>query len=250
MSHFTDYVQGQYVYTRNGIEYSIDSGMLNSLFKSHGYYVDPGDRSGNMLSSESLEQLKGLAKTNNDITLSGTIASLTRGKAPSPRMVNDDITHETTLSEKHRYDHLNIESKAYILSMLKVILQIGLYLGGWKGASEPYISTLRTNYDVVRMELKINPLIQGLYLSPHYALVKNFPIIKYYLSNVATLAKPSIVDTSLNVDRCLNGVLFGVSDNHQTVASHLIATAYYYITTVCNQPLPMVEPLIGSLSQV
>jgi hypothetical protein len=252
MSYFTDYVQGQYVYTRGGIEYSIDSGMLNSLFKSHGYYADPGDRSGNILSNESLERLRGLAKTNNDMVLSGTIASLTKGKAPSPRMTNDGITHETTLSEKHRYDHLGADSKAHILAMLKVILEIGLYLGGWKGSTEPYITALRTNYDVVRMELKVSPLIQGLYSNPHYALVKNFPIVRYHqgLSSTINLAKPSIIDASLNVDRCLNGILFGLSDNPQTTASHLIATAYYYITTVCNLSLPMVEPLIGSLAQV
>lgn len=255
MSQFTDYIVSDtkgnyYTYNRDGKDYIIATGMLNSLFKTHGYCVDPGTRSGIALDTKSIQRLKEIAENNNDYTLIGTIKTLSNGKAPSPRMLNDGIMHETTLNEKYRYEHLNSDNKTQILSILKIILNVGLYLGGWKGFDEPYITSLRTVYDTVRVELKTMPLIQSLYTHPQYTLVKNFPIMGYFsggpLSSYAS--KPSVVDTSLNIDKCLNTVSSGLSDNYKQMASYLISTAYYYITTVCHTPLPMIEPLILSLT--
>ena len=257
MSQFTNYIisdeRGEYyTYNRDGKQYTIAAGMLNSLFKTHGYCVDPGTRSGIALDPLAIQGLKELAEANKDNVLIGTIKTLSKGKAPSPRMLNDGIMHETTLNEKHRYDHLNSDNKAQILVILRIILNIGLYLGGWKGDEEPYITSLRTVHDTVRMELKIMPLIQSLYTNQNYPLVKNFPIMGYYhgSSSSSYTSKPSVVNGSLNVDKCLNGISLGMAENYKQTASQLISTAYYYITTVCNSPLPMIEPLIVSLTSV
>lgn len=258
MSRFVGYnthpeYDGYYIYEKEEKQYAIAMQMLNYLFKTHGYCVDPGDKSGIAITHHNLEQLKFLANINNDHVLLNTIAVLRNGKAPSPRMVNDEITHEISLNEKHRYHQLNVEHQENILSMLKIILNIGLYLGGWNGGTEPYITSLRCVNDVIRVELKINPLIQSLYVNPNYPLIKNFPIIKYYIgrsynSHISNHSiKPSIIDNSTNIDSCLNNIALGVCENCETISSNIISTSYYYITTICNIPLPMLEPLIISL---
>lgn len=239
----------QYIYNRDGKNYSIASGMLDSLFKTHGYCVDPGSKTGLALSPESIEELKIIVSKNNDMNLLNTIISVSKGKAPSPRMVNDTIMYETTLNEKNRFDHFNCDNRTQTLSILRIILNIGLYLAGWKGGEEPYIITPRPVYDVVRVELKVLPMIQSLYINSHYPLVKNFPIMGYYRGS---MLKPSVIDISLNIDQCLNRISLGMNQDYNQgyslVASYLISTCYYYITTVCNTPLPMLEPLIRSLS--
>lgn len=254
MSQFIDRDNNnQYIYQRDGNQYIIASGMLNSLFKSHGFCADPGSRSAIPLPSESIEKLKLLAK--NDHNLMITINSLSGNKAPSPKMKNDFIMTETTLIEKHRYYNLSTNNKKHILDVLKIILNIGLYLGGWQGGTEPYITSQRCLYDTVRVELKIMPLIQSLYTNQYYPLIKDFPIMAYYHSGSsgAYLSKASVVDTVLTIDYCLNkvlsGLIFSPNENCQQMSSYLISTAYYYITTVCNVPLPMLEYLIVSLTQ-
>jgi len=249
-THFIDYKNGYYFYDKDGKIYAIATGMLNSLFKTHGYCVDPGTRSGMALNIDEIENLKTLAGRNNDIILSETIKMLANGKAPSPRMLNDAIMHEITLNEKNRFEHFTTDIKTNILAILRIILNIGLYLGGWKGDEEPYITSLREQYDIIRMELRINPLIQSLYTNPYYPSVKNFPVMGYYRGGPTSsyTSKPSVIDISLNIDKCLNNITSGISENYQQMASYLIFTAYYYITTICNTPLPMIEPLIISLT--
>jgi hypothetical protein len=247
MSQFVDYRGKHYVYHHDNKEYIIAPGMLNSLFKTHGYYADPATRSGDSLTKESIENLKKLAIVNNDYSLLGTINSLEHSKAPSPRMRHDEIMTETTLNEKNRFDNLTGDNRIHVLAILKIILSIGLYLGGWKGDEEPYITSLRNISDPIRVELKITPLIESLYVNPNYPLVKNFPIIRYY-KGVTHILKPSVIDNSLNVDRCLDGISFGLSENSHQMASYLISTSYYYTTVVCNNPIPMIEPLIASLT--
>lgn len=248
MSQFTGYQQSQYLYQRDGKEYTIPSPLLNSLFKNHGYCVDPGANRGTILSQQSIEQLQKLALTNNDQTLLTTIRNVSNGKVPSPRMNNDGVMHETTFNEKRRYEQLSTDNKESMISMLYIILNVGLYLSGWKGEEEPYITSPKLVSDKVRMELKIIPLIQSLHNDSHYALVKNFPIMGYYRVESSYVLRPSIIDHSVNVEYCLNSISLGVNKDYETMGSYLILTAYYYITTVCNMSLPMLEPLILSLT--
>jgi len=245
MSAFTDYRDSYYVYKRNGKEYTIPSGLLNSLFKTYGYCVDPAVKNGLSLSPTDIDQLTNLASTHNDYALLNTIKLVSRGKAPSPRMINDNIMYEVTLNEKSRFNHSNYDKQTNIADVLKIILHIGLYMAGWRGNDEPYIVTSRPVYDIVRVELKIAPLIQSLYSNMNYALIKNFHIMAYYRGNSL---KPSVVDNSLNIDQCLNRVSLGMNQDYKQLSSYLIFTAYYYTTVVCNIPLPMLEPLISSLS--
>ena len=238
-----------YSYRRENKDYVIPGGMLNSLFKTHGYCVDPGARTPVSLTPESIQSLRELALQYDDSVLLGTINLISKAKAPSPRMVNDTLMHETTINEKRRFDHLATINQSQTLMLLKTLLNIGMYLAGWKGIDEPYITAPRTVYDTVRVELKVFPLIQSLYTNPNYILIKNFPIIGYFQATSGTAIKPSIVDTKLNVDHCLNQISLGEmnSTSLKEFASYLISTSYYYITTVCNNPLPMVEPLIHNL---
>lgn len=240
----------QYIYERGDKQYSISSGMLNSLFKTYGYCVDPTVRTGTPLTQENIEILKNLARQNEDYTLIETIKTLSGGRSPSPRMPNDGITNETILNEKHRFDHLDVDERAQIQNLLKIILEIGLYLVGWRGNGEPYPMMAYPISDIIRMELNIFPLIESLYKHQNYPLIKNFPIIGYYQR---TALKPSIIETSLNIDHCLNCISLGMSRDdlscsYQLMGNYLISTAYYYITTICKTPLPMIDPLIRSFS--
>lgn len=251
MSQFVDYKTNYYIYNRDNQEYVIDKNLLNSIFKTHGYCSDPAVRTGIAMTPKAIEQLKELAQKNGDNTLLGTINTLSCKKAPSPRMINDHILHETILNEKQRYDYLNPEIKNQILCILRNILNIGLYLGGWKGGNEPYITSLRAIHDIVRIELRITPLIHSLYTNSNYPLIKNFPVMSYYQGGPLSsyTSKPSITNNSLDIDQCLNTVSLGINDNHNQIACHLISTSYYYITSICKTPLPMIEPLIMSLTQ-
>lgn len=233
----------EYIYDREGRQYSITGGMLSSLFKTHGYCVDPTLRTGAPLTPENIASLQDLATQNGDAILVEIIATLSTNKAPSPRMANDNMMNETTLHEKYRFDHLREAERVRIQSLLRTILEIGLYLTGWKGQDEPYLSAVRSISDIVRIELKIFPLIESLYTDPHYPLVKNFPIVGYYRG---TMLKPNVIETSLNIDQCLNRISLGVSSDYSTTGIYLISTAYYYITTICRTPLPMIDPLIRS----
>jgi hypothetical protein len=235
--------QSQYIYERDGKQYSITSGMLNSLFKTHGYCVDPTVKTGTPLTQANVEILKNLADQNRDYALVETIKTLSVGKAPSPRMPNDGMMHETTLTEKYRFEHLTADERIRTQNLLGIILEIGLYLIGWKGNDEPYPIMARPISDIVRMELKIFPLIESVYKDPYYPLVKNFPITEYY--HGSTL-KPNVVETSLTIDHCLNRISVGMSQDYRLMGTYLISTAYYYITTICKTPLPMIDPLIRS----
>ena len=241
----------QYMYTRGGKDYFIASGMLNSLFKTYGYCVDPGARGSVPLTPESIEALKALARKCGDYDLLLTIDQLSRAKAPSPRMVNDSLMHEITLNEKRRFNNLHPYDRRQTLLLLRTILDIGMYLAGWKGSEEPYITNIREVYDTVRVELKIFPLIQYVYSSPNYIFVKSFPIMGYFKQS--TSVKPFLLDPRLNLDQCLNQISMGVNQeinntSLQQLSLYLISTAYYYITSVCNTPLPMVEPLIHNIA--
>lgn len=251
MSHFVSCNDNYYYYMRDGKEYGIARDLLNTLFRTHGYCVDPSAKGGLALNSEDIEILKDMAQKNNDRVLLTTIKQVSNGKAPSPRMINDAIMHETTLNEKHRFDRLSSDNKIQILAILRTILHIGLYLAGWKGDTEPYISTPRYINDTVRVELKIAPMIRSLYINTNYPLVKNFPIMGYYYGGSLSsyTLKPSVVDATLNIDRCLNSIELGLNENCSEMATNLICTAYYYITTICSTPMPMLEPLIMSLAR-
>ena len=236
-----------YTYQRENKEYVIASGMLNSLFETYGYCVDPGARNPISLTQESIDKLKGLASEYDDKVLLATINKISNAKAPSPRMMNDGLMHETTFTEKKRFENLTNYNRNQILILLETILNVGMYLAGWKGNEEPYITNPRNNYDIVRVELKVFPLIQSLYVNPNYLKVKNFPIIGYFQTTNIGSIKPSVIDNKFNIDKCLNQIGLDVTPNEQ-LASYLISTSYYYITSICDTPLPMIEPLIHNLA--
>ena len=249
----------QYTYRRDNKDYIIASGMLNSLFETYGYCVDPGARTPVPLTKENIEKLSILATEHGDHYLLNTINSISKAKIPSPRMVNDALMHETTLNEKTRFDRLTALNQKQTIVLLKNILNIGMYLAGWKGNEEPYITMPREVCDTVRVELKVLPLIESVYTNPNYLQVKNFPIMGYFrqknLNMQAVSIKPFIINNKLNVDHCLGQIYLGVSQNEEMnnislkqLASHLISTSYYYITSICRTPLPMVQPLIHNLS--
>lgn len=237
---FTGLNGSKYICSDDRISCETDSGLLNSLFKAHGYCVNPMSRNGKPLSSENINELKNLAYQNKDNMLLSTIQSIENNKIPSPRMFNDGLMYETTMNEKYRYNELSTNDKNNICSVLKIILNIGLYIAGWKGPSDTYLSSIAPLSDLVRVEMQISPLVHNLHKDQHYPMVKNFPIIRYRLT------KPYIVDESLNVDKCLNKISLGITDEYQELSVHLISTAYYYITKICDTPLPMIQPLIES----
>lgn len=237
-----------YIYNQNGKEYVMASGLLSSYFKTYGYCIDPSNKSGQSLSEQAISDLITLAKSGRDYSLLKNIKTYSNGKAPSPRMANDSIMYETTLNEKHRFSNLDIDNKSDILSILRTILNIGFYLGGWKGNEEPYITSLRDINDMIRVELKIIPSIESLYKNNNYPLIKNFPIMNYYKSSSGL--KPSVLNNSLDLDQCLNTISSGLLETAslKQMATNLISTAYYYITAIGNTPLTLVDPLIQSFA--
>ena len=118
-------------------------------------------------------------------------------------------------------------------------------MAGWKGSEEPFISKPRINYDIIRAELKILPLIQHLQNNSKYPLIKNFQIIGYYNGNSL---KAYVVEETLNIDQCLNKISIGMNKEYPQLAIYLISTSYYYMTTICNNRIPMIEPLINHIA--
>jgi len=247
MSLFVGCDGSYYKYNRDGKEYTISSGLLTSLFKTYGYCLDPGSLNGVCLNIRNIEHLKSLAAENNDSILVKTLNEISDKRAPSYEISDDSMMGETLFNEKNRFDRLAIDIKHRTLSNLKTILNIGLYLCGWRGSDEPYITSPRLVHDAIRVELKVFPLIQSLYVDTNYPFVKNFPIIGYYRGDSDRL-KPSIIDRSLNIDICLSRIASGINDDHSQLGSYLISTAYYYLTMISNTPVPMLEPLIIAMA--
>jgi hypothetical protein len=219
MAHFVDRKGSYYIYLRDGNEYTIHREMLCALFQNYGSCVDPGDRSPTMLSPASIIALRDLARGTQDMQLLQWL-------------------------ELGSKDVCGSSSHAQIVRALMVMLDIGLYLGGWRGPEEPYIMTLRPVSDHVRCELKIRPYLELLYESSSYILIKHFPIVGYSQDKVAL--KPRVAIPSRTVAQILNRIEGGVVAKNK-YGAYLITTAYYYITTIYASPVPMVEPLVQTL---
>lgn len=217
----------------------MDGGYLKVLFRTHGYCVDPRKRDGSVLPHSQVRELKNLAVKNGDVSLATMVETFETKNPPSPRMINDPMMNETTVSEKHRYTALDSTDQSQTCDVLMTILNIGMYLAGWKGPSEPYPHRLKVVSDVVRMDLSIDPLIRSLHANEHFAVVKNFPIVTYQS------VKPQVAGSGMNLDECLNTVAIQSHRDYRDLSMNLISTAYYYITTICKVPVPMVQPLIN-----
>lgn len=250
MSHFVDAVGSQYVYQRNGHEYKIDRDLLCALFRNYGYGVDPGSQKSEALSTIEIEQLHELARARHDLQVIKCLDSISRKppvvhSAQAGPSTKERHFYNTIFNERQRFTSLDGPHQNQILKVLILILEIGLYLGGWRGPEEPYITGVRPITDPVRCELRIMPKIEALYLNPTYASIKNFPIISHYQSGTeASTLKPAIKDTALNLDIVLN--LISIGDN--SWGPDLILTTYYYLTIICSRPQPMIELLIQSLA--
>ena len=217
----------EYIYDRNGKKYIIRSGMLNWLFKTYGYCVDPGERNPIPLKSQSLDKLKELAREQHDKLLLETIEIVQKKRGNPPIIYKRNCNFD--------------ETKLFMMTTLK----IGMYLAGWKGPEEPYIISPRPLYDSVRLELKMQPLIESLYANSNYSSIKKMPIVAYFQSI------PFIIDDNLNIEECLNQIKSRLVINDivlKEVSSRLISTSYYYITELCDTPLPMLKPLIQNVS--
>lgn len=194
------------------------------------------------MSESEITTLQQLATQNGDTQL---VALMSKLRTPSG---------VTTV--KHQYAALSSEDQSHIYGVLMTILQVGLYLAGWNGPSEPWIRERKAIRDVVRMDLAIDPLIRSLHRNQHFAVVKDFPITTY--DGSVCPVKPSkpcttgtqgpvLAGAGTTLDECLNTVLSDTHRDYHQLSTNLITSAYYYITTVCSVPVPMVEPLMRTL---
>lgn len=203
----------QYVYTRNGKDYSISSGMLISLFNIYGYCVDP--TSTQTLSLDNVNRLKYLAESVEDHKLVSVIDKLTNCKLQNSRLLDSEIKNYLLLSCSQKND---------LKDILQRLLEISMYYTGWKGStSEPYLNKIQDVTDIVSLELKLYPKINNIRDSNAYHQISNFPILDDHINEKYTIDKAltQLTDTSSS-----------------QIALKLIKTLYHYLTTVCNVKLP------------
>jgi len=235
MSKFIKAKGNSYTYIRCNKEYIISSKMLNVIFKTHGYCVDPGDKLCSQLDHDDVINLKELANNAKDYSLVKTINLLINEL--NPKVASDCDMHKIIMEAKDKYNNLNSQDKIDVQFLIKTVLNIGLYLGGWKGCEEPYITELCDNKDIIKLQFKIFTLIHLLYSNPNYYHIKLFPIILYNNDK-----------QDKNIDQCINMIEANINDiNYGQMAKYLISTSYYYITAICNVPYPMLSPLMNSL---
>jgi hypothetical protein len=243
MCGFTGCKGNKYVYATDGSQCEMDSRYLKVLFRTHGYCVNPQTRDGSVLPAAQVHELKNLALQNGDVAMATLVENFSTPK------VHNSMMNETTVNEKHRFSALDHIDQSQTYSVLMTILKVGMYLAGWKGPSEPYPSRIKVVSDVVRMDLAIDVLIRSLHSDQHFAVVKNFPIVSYNSGMCPSKPSKPCVST-VTLDECLNTVTVDTHRNYQSLSTDLIVTAYYYLTTICGMPVPMVQPLIQSLTQV
>lgn len=237
MSTFVNYTNNRhYTYTRNNIKYDINPCLLNSLFKTYGYCVDPGCKSNSVLSKQNIDNLRELAESNNDATLIITIDKLADKIQP---LSNSNNIRNLITKERTSYNNLSRNISSTVCTLMNEILHIGLYLGGWND-KEPYITILNPKVDVIKIEFKIYPLLQEVINNINYQFIKDFPIINY-VNNYPNY------NYNNNLDSYLNYLLLGNFDNYLVIAEDLISTSYFYLTNICKINLPIIEPIIKKL---
>lgn len=230
-----------YIYINDNKEYAISPYSLRFLFKTFGYCLDP--KSNNLLPLDTIKNLKQLAVQNHDLLLLDTIEEL---KCCTVCNQDSCVIKELVKKEKERFYNQDIKERSKILLIMNKILQIGLYLGGWNN-EEPYITSLKPPCDIIRLELKVNPLIQSLYKDPKFSFIKDLPIVSYYKEN--EIIKPMIDDCNLTLEKCLNFIKEGINEDCKVVSSRLISTSYFYVTDICSVSNSMLELLIHSIAK-
>ena len=232
-----------YLYS-NGTETKyLHSDVLRMMFKTYGYCVDPTATNGMGLTSANIEKLRQLAVENNDTALVKAIGQIEHCRAPSPRRATDSIMVERTSSESVRYQQISPSERQHTADALYTLLHIGLHLGGWNGHGCSYPSSINPRSDNIRTSLMIHPLIRKLHHNNSYPLIKNFPIVSYRMSGEL---KPFVSDPGRTIDHVMDTLSPALPADVQLAASELITTAYYYLTVICSESLPMLKPLVAS----
>jgi len=226
------YIQGVYIFNDR---YKISSKDLIDKYNNSNMCFNPNNDI--LLSQNEISLLENLAFSNNDNNLLNTMNNLKYNNPPSP--IKSVIYNDNNLFIKDQISNYN-NNKKDILHLIYDILHIGLYFAGWNGKT-PYIIKPKQNL-LVNIELTIQPLIDKLYQNPHFDTIKNFPIINYLLQNNEYY--PNIQDIDVKITTILDEIL-----NNQFASSNfLITTTYYYLTTICNNSLNSLEPLIKNIS--
>jgi hypothetical protein len=226
------YIQGVYIFDD---KYKISSEELINKYKNSNTCFNPNNDM--LLSQKDILQLENLAFTNNDNNLLNTINNLKYNNPPSP--IKSVIYNDDNLFIKDQISIYN-NNKKEISQLMYDILHIGLYFAGWNGR-EPYITKIKQNL-IVNIELIIQPLIDKLYQNPHFDSIKDFPIINYLLQD--NQYYPNIQNINIKIKSIIDEIL----NNEYTSSNFLITTTYYYLTTICNNSLTSLEPLIKSIS--
>jgi hypothetical protein len=240
MTKFTGCKGNCYTYDNNGTEHAISQSLLNGLFNAYGYCVDPASTSEAALSPESIESLRKVAAVNGDNALIKTIDSIPQ-QAPCASKCKVD-KDKTQPSQHCAFDKLTPCAKKRVKILLDLLIKIGMYLGGWLGPQEPYITKFRPIKDMVRIDQRIYPLIKQLLADPDYSVIKNYVIIQYDKD-----LKPIVVDKKYTIGMCIDEVNLGTIVDREHTARLLISTGCYYITSLYHDTLTTVQPLLKSM---
>lgn len=236
MSTFTDYANGVYTYD-NGKIHNIPSKMLETLFETNGYCVDPCSKNGDRLSNFCIDTLHKIATENSDFCLLNSLNKFKNKCLTCPA----NILREITLTEISKF---NNSSKDELLELLETILDVAFYILGWEGTFLS-LTKRQKDYDIVRIELKISPMLKN--ISEHflYPEIKNFPIINYIKYNNDNFFTPCIAD--IDIDYCINQISSGSVEIYDSCALNLITTIFYYLNNIAKIPLPIEDVILQLL---
>lgn len=242
MSQFITFINNHhniyYIYENyNYRKFIIPSKLLCFLFKTYGYFIDPGTID-QTLDSKQVQKLEEMAYSTNDEPLLKVINSL---RLQRPVKTCEYNLYSITVNERKKYQSYTIYQRNSILSTANKLMEIGLYIIGWNG-KEPYPLSQKPVCDIIRAQIIINPVIKRLLNSQWYLLIKDFPIVRYNNSMY-----PKILDCKLTIESLIARIQKQDSNTAcKDIALDLISTCYYFITMVCNVPSPMIESLIKS----
>lgn len=203
-----------YTFLKNGKQFIISTYLICSLFYIHGCFVDPSDHS-KCLSESSIDELKNLAIHNNDTLL---LSALNESHSYYPSPLHINLTDN------------NISSHIYFFQKL---LEIGLYLGGWNGPTEPYINTIKPLSDLVTTDIKVSNTINQ---------IKSLSCYEKLSSIVLIRTRDSI---SNKLDQLLE--LEYTAQNFNELSVSFILTSNYYLSSIYGIPQIALEPLITHL---
>lgn len=213
MSTLIGYDDQAYFLRRGEREYTVERQMMYYLFYTHGHPVDPyGER------LQDLSLLYEAAQVHNDTPLLMLLE----------REIHLSLVQPSTSDEETG-------------EAMEQLLQIGLYLGGWNGPSEPYPTQLGLPHDTITAEIRADEILQNLVNEEIYDQIKGYQVVSYSISLSKRQLQPQALD--LTIEDLLEQL---PTADARAMARQLVQTSYYYLSDIYGGSYDLLDSVIRS----